>query len=204
VSPSSTSPTAKPSSSATSDPPQIPTKSPSTPTGSPQLVAVNSVIASAPVTISIQGIVDKSYDDAVDCTTNRISIDRNQFESKDLAGIVATPSGRSIVKKIRVYQSNNCKSCDPTTYKIEGRNDESEVWKLVSSGAISISRSRNARSIPIVSTYEQGDMSRKFAEVEFVNDVEYSQYHVTFPTIKDDIYFMLRFAEVELPGYNIV
>ena len=188
-----------PSSSPTSVPTAEPTHT-SAPTGESKLVAVNSIIG-----FDTGTTLDRCVK-AIDGTTNRCTISRNEFESKELAGFVAvaTSGKSSIVKKIRVYNSDNCKFCDPTSYQIEGRNSESEDWKIISSGEIRLSRKRNQQGIPITSTYENGDLTRKFGESEIDNNMEYSQYKVTFPTSKNRRESKLRFAEVELPGFIYV
>ena len=193
-------PTTAPTTDApTSSPTSVPTQT-SAPTDESKLVAVNSIIG-----VDTGTTLDRCTK-AIDGTTNRCTISRNEFESKELAGFVAvaTSGKSSIVKKIRVYNSNKCKFCDPTSYQIEGRNSESEDWKIISSGEIRLSRNRNQQGIPITSTYENGDLTRKFGESEIDNNMEYSQYKVTFPTSKNRRESKLRFAEVELPGFIYV
>jgi len=167
------------------------------PTTSPEMVAVNSVIGNSIITVP--GNADCSR--AVDGTTSSCSIDRKLFATKKEAGFVATPSSRSIIKKIRVYQAHTCKWCDPTTYIIKGRNGENESWNIISSGTISVSKKRNSADQEIVSTFEEGDTSKRYDEVDFENNVEYLQYQCTFPTMKTDVDQYLMFGEVELPGY---
>ena len=194
----SNSPTSSPSSSPSSSPTtSAPNPSPSSGPGPSQLVPVGSVIlGSANTQLGLPGCIDAS-----DGTTNKCTIVRSDFPSNDEVGFVATSSQRSIVKKIRVYTANNYKSRDPASYSIEGRNDESETWQLISSGPISLTRRRNGQGVAIVSTYESPDTSRKYKEIVFENEAEYVQYRVRFPTINNNGESRVAFSEVELPGF---
>eukprot|EP00586_Coscinodiscus_wailesii_P004217 CAMPEP_0172479596 /NCGR_PEP_ID=MMETSP1066-20121228/4298_1 /TAXON_ID=671091 /ORGANISM="Coscinodiscus wailesii, Strain CCMP2513" /LENGTH=257 /DNA_ID=CAMNT_0013240221 /DNA_START=210 /DNA_END=983 /DNA_ORIENTATION=- len=180
----------------------------SSPTPSPvstnsQPVAVNNVIQNGAVTIEYRSGTVSGCSEAVDGTTNVCPILRTGFEKKSLAGIVITPptSNQSIVKKLRVYTNNNFSNWDPISYKISGRNSESEPWSLISEGATGSRKARNNLGVVINSTFELGDPLIKFVEVAITNSKEYWQYQILFPTIKDNSKSWLSFGEVELPGY---
>ena len=180
----------------TSSPTNVPNPSPSA-AGPSQLVAVSSVIlGSANTVLGSPGCTDAS-----DGTTDKCTINRSYFPSNDEVGFVATSGERSVVKKIRIYTANNYKERDPASYSIEGRNADGDTWQLISNGPISLTRRRNGQGIALLSTYDSPDTTRKYREVVFENEAEYSQYRVRFPTAKNDGQNYIAFAEVELPGF---
>jgi uncharacterized protein (DUF1800 family)/uncharacterized protein (DUF1501 family) len=222
--PSGSVPILAPSQGPTQEPTTLPTPGPTLvltpvptppPTPSPtkppistnsQPVAVNNVIQNGAVTFEYVSGTVSGCSEAVDGTTNVCSILRTKFEQKSLVGIVVTPPtlSRSIVKKLRVYNSNNSDNWDPKSYKISGRNSESEPWHVISEGATgSVKGRNNVLGVVINATFELGDPLLNFVEVAITNNEEYWQYQIIFPTIKDNSARWMSFGEVELPGYVV-
>ncbi len=121
-------------------------------------------------------------------------------------GFVVTPShGKvSIVKSLRIYTHNNCPSCDPVDYIVEGRVDSSSQWIVIAQGDFAwkdASLGRNSRGISIQSNYDLGDETLNFEEVPFSNNRQaFLEYKVTFPTTRAVDSSYLYLAELELPG----
>jgi len=89
-------------------------------------------------------------------------------------GLVISPShGRkSTAEGLRVYASNDCPECDPVSYILEGRVEETSDWVLVHQGDLpwktetSFPRNR-VPGLGISSTYMAADKSFVFTEVSF-------------------------------------
>ena len=122
-------------------------------------------------------------------------------------GIVMIPSNGklSIVDKIRVYAGvQECSDCDLVSYKIDGRLKDGDEWVLLSSGGFPWSTDPdhlfNPVNTVIDSSYESGDTSLTFTEVEFSNSIAFKHYRVTFAQVRDESSSMLIIGELELPG----
>jgi hypothetical protein len=79
-------------------------------------------------------------------------------------------------------------------------------WIVISEGNLPwISEfSRNALNHKISSSYEDGDMSKYFTEVQFYdNSVPYYEYKIEFPGMRNPASSTVHFAELELPGLVI-
>ena len=206
-------PTALPTKLPTSIPTTSPTKNPtSTPVSSPVAEPpsssesqVNSVISMSSITIENKNGVQNVCSEAVDGQTSNCAINRNSFETRALAGFIATPpeNQRSIVKKLRVYKNKDCYNCDPKSFKLSGRKSISDPWTVIAEGGVALHSGRNKKlGVVINSSFESGDTALKFVEIQIPdNNEEYWQYQVLFPTMKDNGSRTLKFSEVELPGY---
>ena len=110
----------------------------------------------------------------------------------------------SHVKGMRYYSHNNCPDCDAIDYRLEGRVDQSSSWEIIGEGDLPSKNerlSRNSRGNPITSTYESGDLSRSFDEMNFPSNTGvFLEYRVTFFNVRDPSRASLQFAEIELPG----
>lgn len=114
------------------------------------------------------------------------------FGSKEPGFEVIPAWPRSVVHGIRVYTSSDTADRDPASFILRGRNSASEDWQLIADGDLALPSARNAHTLPLTP-----DMAHD--EVMFVNTVSYSQYRVTFPTVKKSGSDMVL-SQVELPG----
>jgi hypothetical protein len=147
---------------------------------------------------------DFAIETLVDETTSKYMCQR---EAGTSSGIVAVPShgNLSIVKAIRVYSIDNCDGCDPTAYILEGREDESSSWVVISEGDLPWKSldgvSRNAQGLAISSTYEAGDSDHSFTEVPLGrNTASYLDYKVTFTEARNPDQTRWSASQIELPG----
>ena len=86
------------------------------------------------------------------------------------------------------------------------KSADSQNWTVISDGNLPwISEfSRNGLNHEISSSYEDGDVSKYFTEVQFYeNTVPYHEYKIEFPGMRDPASMMVHFAELELPGLLI-
>lgn len=101
---------------------------------------------------------------------------------------------KSLVKKIRVYANTNCTGCDPVKYKVLGSRSNScgasmhsrklNVM-LIAEGTLPWINDevvpRNPVNTTIFSTYESGDNSQIYTEVEFLdNELVFENYIISF------------------------
>ena len=104
-----------------------------------------------------------------DGKTDKLYCDRSGLLEQP-AGIIISPEHRrpSIVKALRIYAHNNCKSCDCVSYTLEGRvNNDTAPWVLVDQGDFpwkfggwnDQDKDRNVNGLEINSTYFEGDSS---------------------------------------------
>lgn len=79
----------------------------------------------------------------------------------------------------------------------------SNEWTLISEGSLPWipDDRRNPVGVQLLSTYEEGDPSKFFAEVRLYNSTTpYDEYKILFPETRDPESPMIEFAELELPG----
>lgn len=111
------------------------------------------------------------------------------------------------MKGLRLYTADNCKNCDPTGFVLEGRADDASPWVPLGDGdfeGVSGGLDRNPTGLDISSTYESGDTSLTFVEIDFPTNSEvFYEYRVTFPGTRSPTSHSLRFAELEVPGMLI-
>lgn len=109
---------------------------------------------------------------ALDMTTDKFVCDRTNYINQPTGLVIKSSHKRlSIAEGLRVYSSNECFQCDPTSYKLEGRVSGTS-WALINSGDLPW---KNASSFPrnsilsrdIVSTYASGDTSLQYAEISY-------------------------------------
>ena len=143
------------------------------------------------------------------------------------AGFSLTPSHNklSIVEKIRIYANDNCASCDPISFLLEGQYDFLSEWEEIYSGdflwssdTVGDSIPRNGEGIVIDGGYDGGDVNLSFTEVEVeivtnknteggdeadgdstLPELMYRSYRITFQT-RDAQSSELAMAEVQLVG----
>ena len=117
----------------------------------------------------------------------------------------------SIISEIRVYAATCCVEFDPTSYTIEGLLGNGQ-WAVISvgqfnqawvdAGTIGSPPNRNPGDTEINSTFNAGDPNMSFGFASFVNRKTYSEYRVTFPTLRfgSDDGYEVRVGELELVG----
>lgn len=82
-------------------------------------------------------------------------------------------------------------------------SNKANQWTLISEGSLPwISEDqRNPVGVQLLSTYDEGDPSKFFAEVRLYNSTTpYDEYKILFPETRDPGSPMIEFAELELPG----
>ena len=110
--------------------------------------------------------------------------DQSSFE---VPGLIITPAhGQlTIPKGFRLYPANACYSCDPLTYILEGRLNNTAPWILIASGEIpgvADGLTRNSGSDEIQSTYESGDPAFSYTSIAYPNNADaYLDYRLSFP-----------------------
>ncbi len=98
-------------------------------------------------------------------------------------GFTVTPSvGATIVTGITLQSANDAPERDPATYRLEGSNDGT-TFTLISSGDVPAFSDRFVT-----------------VRVDFVNNLAYKAYKLTFPTTAQDNGCCMQVAEVELLG----
>ena len=106
-------------------------------------------------------------------------------------------------------KGDNQKNDDDQKFIFSGgafKSVHSQNWTVISDGNLPwISEfSRNGLNHEISSSYEDGDVSKYFTEVQFYdNTVPYYEYKIEFPGMRDPASSMVHFAELELPGLLI-
>jgi len=174
--------------------------------------------------VQMFGCNDGRPERAVDNNINNFWCDRTGINnvtdpSFQVPGIILAPGAHthrktSIVKKLRLYPTQGCKGCDPTSYILEGRIDASSSWVEIHQGDFAWKgvgwndplntrnvKSTNATENVISGTYESGDTNHQYMEVQFpTNSAEYLEYKVSFPTTREAMTNSLKFSLIELPG----
>ena len=118
-------------------------------------------------------------------------------------GLIAKPTMASIVHKVRFYNSNTCKFCDPQSFTLEGRLSDNDTWKTIAEGDCITSKTRNSSGKVINSTYDSGDVELKFCEfAAFDNDSVYWQYRMFFTKTREELASAVSIGELELVGVS--
>ena len=122
-------------------------------------------------------------------------------------GIVVTPQhGQlTIPKGLRLYPANcHTLGCDPLTYILEGRLNNTAPWIHIASGEIpgvADGLDRNPGALPINSTYESGDSSLSYTSIDYPSSIEaYLEYRLSFPETRAAMSNSLQLAEIEIRG----
>jgi len=157
------------------------------------------------------GCVSGSPEFSSDGNTRKYYCDRNGINnssdtSYQVPGIIVTPSNGqlSIPKVLRMYTSNACLGCDPLTFILEGRVNNTVPWVTIDSGElprVADGLDRNDLGFDINSTYESGDPNLVFTSVRFpsVGDA-YWEYRLSFPQTRTPIAKALSYAKIEMAG----
>ena len=209
-------PTAAPSPSPTALPTPLPSPLPTAqPTQAPTILptpqptlgidgqAVNTIVY--PSTLSRFGCIKVTrLGRAVDPTTEKFVCEQNHSEPN---GFVMAPAHgqMSIATEMRLYTANNCPDCDCVEYKLDGRVDSSSPWTEISSGDLpwkSKAIGRNARGLPIVSTFESGDDSLQYTSVALpTTSASYLEYKFTCVRTRSELSSKFMLGTLELAGY---
>ena len=113
------------------------------------------------------------------------------------SGFIVTPQvGATVVTGMRFYTANDAVERDPASFVLEGADDPAGPFTLIAEGPLDLPSGRNGGGATAL------DPSSSFNQtVSFANDVAYTSYRVTFPTLKDaDAANSMQIAEVELLG----
>ena len=94
-------------------------------------------------------------------------------------GFTVTPSGTGVVRSLVIVTANDAPERDPTSYILEGSNDGTN-FSLISQGTL----------VPQIARFA-------LSTVSFANTAVYTQYRVTFPTVRANSNSM-QVAEVQL------
>ena len=209
-------PTAAPSPSPTALPTPLPSPLPTAqPTQAPTILptpqptlgidgqAVNTIVY--PSTLTRFGCIKVTrLGRAVDPTTEKFVCEQNHSEPNGF--IMAPAHGQmSIATEMRLYTANNCPDCDCVEYKLDGRVDSSSPWTEISSGDLpwkSKAIGRNARGLPIVSTFESGDDSLQYTSVALpTTSASYLEYKFTCVRTRSELSSKFMLGTLELAGY---
>ncbi len=144
---------------------------------------------------------------ALQPTTEKFICDRDgMVETPKISGFTLTPDhgGKlTIAKELRLYTHNNCANCDCVEYILEGRTDAASAWVEIGSGDLPWTQAigRNARGLPVESTFESGDNNLQYTSVPFPShSTAYLEYKFTcLMTRNDHRYWQL--GRIEIPGY---
>lgn len=113
------------------------------------------------------------------------------------SGFVVSPTaGATVVTGLRLFTANDEPSRDPASYVLEGSTGGAEgEFFLISQGDLTLPEARNEGGQTPFNT------ESAFQEVNFVNDIPYTHYRLTFPTLRDaDSANSVQIAEVEFLG----
>ncbi len=83
-------------------------------------------------------------------------------------GFTVIPGRSGFVRGLVLIMANDAPERDPSSYIVEG-SDDGSVWTLISQGALNPPTTRYA-----------------IDEVRFLNNTSYTQYRVTFPTVRNE------------------
>lgn len=142
---------------------------------------------------------------ALQPTTEKFMCDRDgMVETPKISGFTLTPDhgGKlTIAKELRLYTHNNCANCDCVEYIFEGRMDAASAWVEIGSGDLVVPFDRNARGLPVESTFESGDDNLQYTSVPFPShSTAYLEYKFTcLMTRSDHRYWQL--GRIEIPGH---
>jgi len=110
------------------------------------------------------------------------------------SGFIVTPAfGPSVVTGLRLYTANDAEARDPASYILEGSTTgDAGPFTLISEGLLNLPSDRNpgGNSVPVFNQ-----------EISFSNNVTYTSYRLTFPTLKDAAAAnSMQIGEVEFLG----
>jgi hypothetical protein len=112
------------------------------------------------------------------------------------SGFIVSPQSPTVVTGLRLFTANDNPARDPGSYLLEGSSAGPDgEFTLISEGALSLPDDRNESDIPL-------DLETSaFQEVSFANTATYTDYRLTFPSLKDAAADnSMQIAEVELLG----
>ena len=205
-------PTAPPSPSPTLSPTPLPSPLPTAeptnlPTPEPTVgidgQAVNTIVY--PATLTRFGCIKVTrLGRAIDPTTEKFVCEQNHSEPNGF--IMAPAHGQmSIATEMRLYTANNCPGCDCVEYKLDGRADSTSPWEEVGSGELawkSKAIGRNARGLPIASTFGSGDNSLYYTSVALsTSSASYLEYKFTCVRTRSELSSKFMLGTLELAGY---
>lgn len=113
------------------------------------------------------------------------------------SGFMVTPAvGASVLQGARFYTANDSEPRDPASFLLEGTNDDptdaGATWVTIASDDLSLPTDRNNKGQALLPSHFH-------EEVLFDNDVSYTSYRMTFPTLKDAASAnSMQIGEVEL------
>ena len=162
----------------------------------------------------------------VDPTTEKFVCDRVNTDYTLYHALTIEPNhGRpSIAKALRIYTQDNGKWCDCVDYVLEGRVDAVSNWEVIaegkslivlivsrfthtltipfSPGAFPYTDARNARHLPVSSTFASGDPSLNYVEVLYPShSTPYLHYKYTCRQTRSSTHRYWMLARMELAGY---
>lgn len=116
------------------------------------------------------------------------------------SGFTVTPGvGPTFVTGLRFYTANDAVERDPASYLLEGSND-GVAFTTISAGDLALPEGRNPGGLP-PNAIPIDPLTQFHQELSFANAVSYTNYRVTFPTLKDAAAAnSMQIAEVELLG----
>jgi hypothetical protein len=129
---------------------------------------------------------------AIDGTTQTFACSGSSFSMKKAAtdkGFEVQTEKLSIITKLRVYANVDCEDCDPISYSIVGVSSNSSYLRRLAETTIATgvlpwageeNVPRNPPNVSIISSFQSGDTSLSFTEVEFQNQLAFNDYIVTF------------------------
>ncbi|MCA9189929.1 MAG: hypothetical protein KDA99_30100, partial [Planctomycetales bacterium] len=123
------------------------------------------------------------------------------------SGFIVTPSGGpSVVSGLRLYVANDAPERDPATYWLEGSNNGPDgPYTTIAQGYLQLPGGRNPNGLSLPPDTPPNLRVGLHQEVRFVNDVSYSTYRLTFPTLKNaDAANSMQIGEVELLAPAVV
>ena len=121
-------------------------------------------------------------------------------------GFVVSPThGKlSIAKELRIYTHNNCANCDCVEYLLEGRVNGTSPFEEIGSGEFPWKNQaicRNARGLPINSSFESGDNERCYESVHYPShSTPYLDYKYTCLRTRGNHRYH-QIGSLELAGY---
>ncbi|MFT4638116.1 MAG: hypothetical protein ACI8T1_001434 [Verrucomicrobiales bacterium] len=113
------------------------------------------------------------------------------------SGFTVSPQSPSVVTGLRLFTANDVAERDPASYMLEGSTTGPEgEFTVISEGSLSLPEERNEGSDNPLDLETSA-----FQELTFANSTVYTDYRLTFPTLKDAANTnSMQIAEVELLG----
>ncbi len=111
--------------------------------------------------------------------------------------IVSPQAGATVLSGMRIFTANDVPERDPASYVLEGSTSGPEGdFTLIAEGGLALPDARNEgeeNPLPLETS--------AFQEISFSNNIAYTDYRLTFPTLKDaGNTNSMQIAEVELLG----